>query len=169
MKHNVLAETSALLLTLLLISCAGTPEAPTPLPPAPLAPIIEPPPPPPVLTEPPAVIPPVIPEGTPPAPTPPPPAPATAQKRVIPVSVESFSFSPATITVKRGEMVDLKLTGISGTHGFAIPGLGINVPVSPGETKMVTIPTATPGTYEGLCSIPCGSGHRDMRFTVTVE
>jgi len=175
MKHFALLS----IISLLFVSCTGTPEAPVPVPPPPSIPVIEPPAP----SEPsPASAEGMLEENSltfgeglqqeqapPPASVTPIPPPPSAEKRVIPVSVASWSFSPARISVKRGELVEVQLQGVSGIHGFSLPGLGINVPISPEETKTVAIPTDTPGTFEGLCSIPCGAGHRDMHFTVTVE
>ncbi len=91
------------------------------------------------------------------------------EKRVIEVSVDNWSFTPATITAEKGETVEIKLVGAAGTHGFAIPGLGINMTVNAGETVTVALPTGSEGTFEFFCSIPCGSGHKDMRGTVTIQ
>ena len=89
--------------------------------------------------------------------------------QVITVNVDNWSFSPAAITAKKGDNVSLRLMGVSGAHGLAIPGFGISVPLSAGETKTVTLPTDTEGTFEFFCNVPCGSGHRDMRGTITIE
>jgi len=93
---------------------------------------------------------------------------AEDEKRVIAVTTANWSFSPASITAKKGEHVEIKLTGTEGVHGFAIPGLGINVTVNAGETVSVILPTLTEGTFEFFCSIPCGEGHKDMRGTLTI-
>lgn len=89
--------------------------------------------------------------------------------RIIAITADNFLFAPSAITVKKGEDVTLKITGAAGTHGFAIPDLGINVSVAPGQTVSVKLPTDTVGTFGFMCSIPCGAGHRDMKGTVTVE
>lgn len=158
MKHTAFP----LFLALLLVSCAGTPATPPPTAPPPPLTTVEPPPPTPTIEPLPATSQPSLQSE------PQPPRPA-AEKRVISVTVENWSFSPAAITVKQGEIVELHLQGVSGTHGFSVPGLGINVPVAPGETKLVPLPTETAGTFAGRCSIPCGAGHSDMKFSVTVE
>ena len=84
------------------------------------------------------------------------------------MTAQNWSFSPAVITAKKGEMLEVELTGVSGTHGFSIPALGVNVPIAPGERKTVTIPTENAGTFELRCSIPCGEGHLDMKGTVVI-
>lgn len=89
--------------------------------------------------------------------------------RVIQVTSENWKFTPNVITVKRGEKVQLQVTGISGTHGFAVPDLGINVPVAPGQTVTIDLPTDSVGTHAFFCSIPCGPGHFDMKGQVVIE
>ena len=88
--------------------------------------------------------------------------------RVISMTVENFTFSPNTISAKKGEKVTIRLTGVSGKHGFAVPDLGINTVVSEGQTVDVELPTDKSGRFNFLCSIPCGSGHRDMTGTITI-
>ncbi|HVW66819.1 MAG TPA: cupredoxin domain-containing protein [Candidatus Peribacteraceae bacterium] len=88
---------------------------------------------------------------------------------VITVDVQNFQFSPNMIVAKKGQKTQIKLVGVSGSHGFAVPQLGINVRVATGDTVTVDLPTDTAGTYNAFCSVPCGPGHRDMKATVVVE
>lgn len=92
-----------------------------------------------------------------------------AVARVIPVTSENWKFTPNVITTKKGEKVQLQVTGISGTHGFAIPDLGINVPVAPGQTVTIDLPTDSVGSHAFFCSIPCGPGHFDMTGQIVIE
>ena len=89
--------------------------------------------------------------------------------RTISVSVDNWAFSPASITVKKGENITVQLTDKAGTHSFAVPGLGINQALTPGQVTSVSIPTDKPGTYEFRCMIPCGEGHKEMRGTLVIE
>ena len=93
----------------------------------------------------------------------------TTKGRTIMLHSSNWEFSPSTITAKQGENISLHLMGIQGNHGFAIPALGINETMSQGESKLVKIPTDKAGTYEFSCSVPCGSGHRDMKGTIVIE
>jgi cytochrome c oxidase subunit 2 len=93
----------------------------------------------------------------------------TGEARVIEVSVSDWEFAPNAITVKKGEKVVLRLKNTDGTHSFLSADLGINVPISEGETKDVTIPTDTAGTFSFRCGVPCGPGHMDMKGTIVVE
>jgi heme/copper-type cytochrome/quinol oxidase subunit 2 len=89
--------------------------------------------------------------------------------RVVGMSAQNWSFTPNVIKAKRGENLRIQLHGVSGTHGFSAPAFGINVPIAPGERTTVTIPTNKAGTYEFFCSIPCGSGHKQMRGSIIIE
>lgn len=94
---------------------------------------------------------------------------AATNVRVIQVTSENWKFTPNVITLKKGEKVQLQVTGVSGTHGFAIPELGINIPVAPGQTVLIDLPTDRAGTFALFCSIPCGPGHRNMTGQIEVE
>jgi cytochrome c oxidase subunit II len=93
----------------------------------------------------------------------------SGETRIVTVNVTSWAFSPSTISVKKGEKVQLRLVGGDGIHSFAVPGLGMNVRVEPGQTVTVDLPTTTAGTFEFHCAIPCGSGHRDMKGSLVIS
>ncbi|MDB4978093.1 MAG: cytochrome c oxidase subunit [Candidatus Peribacteria bacterium] len=82
--------------------------------------------------------------------------------RVIDMTVTDWAFSPTAITVKKGEKVVVRLTGIEGDHSMFSQDLGINTPVNAGETVDITIPTDKAGTFAFKCGIPCGPGHKTM-------
>ena len=146
-----------------------------------------PPPPPAAAAAPPVVSPPSSPPAAsgpvvaPPSPAPAPaavvapPAPTvnlevTPLTRVIDMTVDSWLFTPATILIQQGEAVTLKMRGISGVHGFNVPGLGIDRKISPNEIISVVIPSsAAPGTYPFYCDISCGRGHSDMKGQIVIE
>ena len=98
-----------------------------------------------------------------------PPVASTTNARIIQVTSENWKFTPNVITVKKGEKVQLQVTGISGIHGFAVPGLNINQRVEPGQTVTIDLPTDAAGTYQFFCSIPCGPGHKDMKGQIVIE
>ena len=63
--------------------------------------------------------------------------------------VNSFTFSPSTITVKQGDTVTLD--NVSDTpHTFTVTGQIIDVETQPGKTAQVTI-DLPPGTYPFVC------------------
>lgn len=89
--------------------------------------------------------------------------------RSITITSDNWSFSPAVIMVKKGERVNLSVKGVGGVHGYAVPGLGINETVMPDQTVLIEIPTDKAGSFDVLCSIPCGAGHKDMTGKIIIE
>ena len=86
------------------------------------------------------------------------------------MDVNEFSFSPSSIAVEQGSLVTIRLTN-SGekTHGFALPDFGVNEPVAPGESKIITFLADKSGSFRFFCNVPCGSGHLNMKGTVLVQ
>lgn len=89
--------------------------------------------------------------------------------RTIKMTAEFWKFTPSVIRVKQGEQVTLEIAGISGTHGIAIPDLGIDETIMQGGTVSVKIPTNKTGTFDFRCSVQCGSGHNDMTGKIIIE
>lgn len=89
--------------------------------------------------------------------------------RVIDVEAKNFAFLPATIALKQGEKVALKVTSTSGNHSVMIADLGINVKVPEGQTMYVPVPTDKAGTFQFRCAVPCGPGHLDMIGTIEIQ
>ncbi len=94
---------------------------------------------------------------------------APGEARVIAMTVTDFEFSPTSVMVKKGENVVIRLTGGEGVHGIAIPGLGINVKINPGETVDIPVHSETAGTFDFFCSVPCGPGHKSMKGSIVVS
>ncbi|MEK7591236.1 MAG: thioredoxin domain-containing protein [Patescibacteria group bacterium] len=95
-------------------------------------------------------------------------APSGAAK-TIKMTAELWKFTPNVVRVKQGEKVTLEVTGVSGTHGLSVTGLGINETIIQGNTVSVNIPTDKVGTFDFRCSVQCGSGHNDMTGQIVVE
>jgi cytochrome c oxidase subunit 2 len=90
-----------------------------------------------------------------------------APKR-IEVSAKRFGYSPAEITVKKGEPVVIVLTTTDVSHGLKFKELGLDTKIDknkPGEISFT--PDAT-GDFVGHCSVFCGSGHGSMALTLHV-
>lgn len=95
------------------------------------------------------------------------PTPATG--RVIPITAKRFNFSPAQITLKKGETVTLRLTSEDVTHGFYLKPLKLDETIDAGKTKDVTVTPQVAGTFSAICDHFCGSGHGNMHLTIVVE
>ena len=70
---------------------------------------------------------------------------------------------------EKGEKVKLEIVAVSGSHGFAVPELNMNVRINEGQTAMVTLPTDQAGRFDAFCSVPCGVGHKGMKATIVIE
>lgn len=72
--------------------------------------------------------------------------------------------SDQDLVVKKGDTVTIHIDNQEGVHGLEIPDFGIKGGV--GET--VVFEATEAGTFEILCSIPCGTGHNDMKINLVV-
>lgn len=73
--------------------------------------------------------------------------------------IEIYRWDPGSITVNRGELTELHITGVSGSsHPFVIEGLGVRGTVTKGKTTVVSFTADKPGTYPIVCLT-----HKDMR------
>ena len=89
--------------------------------------------------------------------------------RVIDIHAKRFSFSPAEITLKKGETVKLVVTSSDVTHSLVIPGLHVKQTIKKGHPAEITITPTQVGDFRGRCGHFCGSGHGSMVFTVHVK
>src|SRR3989344_4462824 len=91
--------------------------------------------------------------------------------REISVIAKKFEFAPGSIRLRQGERVKLTVSVPSDDteHGLAMPDFGVNAKIAPGESKTVEFTADKVGTFEMFCSVPCGSGHKQMRCSVVVE
>jgi cytochrome c oxidase subunit 2 len=89
-------------------------------------------------------------------------------ERVIKISAERYEYSPAKVTLKKGEAVILELTSEDRLHGFHIKELGIRADVLPGQPVRVRIVPDKVGAFPFTCDLFCGSGHGDMSGMIAV-
>lgn len=93
----------------------------------------------------------------------------TGSRKEFVVTAKQWSFSPATIKVKKGDKVVLKITSTDVSHGFNLPTFNINETLEPGKTKTVEFVADKTGTFTFSCSVACGAGHKAMTGTLIVE
>jgi cytochrome c oxidase subunit II len=93
---------------------------------------------------------------------------AQSSTRRIEIHARRFSFTPAEITVEKGETVTLALTSDDVPHSLLIEGLNINSTITKGHVTEVTLTPETAGEFKGRCGRFCGSGHGSMVFIVHV-
>ena len=88
--------------------------------------------------------------------------------RRIEITAKRYSFQPAEITVKKGEIVDLVLTSSDVAHGVRVRELNLDLRAGKGKTVDVNFTPEKTGTFVGHCSVFCGSGHGRMTLTIHV-
>lgn len=93
---------------------------------------------------------------------------AEGTAQVIVIHAHRFAFEPSSITVRRGETVELRLISDDVPHSLLIKSLGINEAASKSHPGDVVFTATQAGDFEGRCGRFCGSGHGRMRFTVHV-
>ena len=94
---------------------------------------------------------------------------AQDQPRVIEIHAKRFSFTPAEITLIKGEKATLSLIADDTTHGLLVPDLGVNVTLPKGKVTKVDVTPQEVGTFHGQCGHFCGVGHASMVFSVEVK
>ncbi len=88
---------------------------------------------------------------------------------VVEITAKRFGFSPDHITLKKGQQVTLRLTSQDVTHGFFSRPLHLDGTISPEKPTELTITPDTAGTFTTICDHFCGTGHGNMKMTITVE
>lgn len=106
--------------------------------------------------------------------------------QVIDVSAKRYEYTPATIHVKKGIKVQLRITATDHQHGFKInvypdggntkaaPGLVFTTPqdcwtIPKGQTLTIEFEPKTAGSYPFKCCKFCGFGHMGMKGAIVVD
>jgi cytochrome c oxidase subunit II len=92
---------------------------------------------------------------------------SAAPHRVV-IVAKRFSFDPDTVTLKKGEPVDLVLQSTDTQHGLKFRDLGVEVKAPKGGSGEVQFTPDKTGDFVGQCSVFCGAGHGRMKLTLHV-
>jgi cytochrome c oxidase subunit 2 len=95
-------------------------------------------------------------------------SPTPEAPRRIEVSAKKFAYTPAEITVKKGEPVVLVITTQDVTHGLKFKELNLNAKLEKGKPSELAFTPDKVGDFVGHCSVFCGSGHGSMTLTLHV-
>jgi cytochrome c oxidase subunit 2 len=91
-----------------------------------------------------------------------------AEQRTIEIHAKRFAFTPAEVTVKKGETVTLSLISDDVPHSLLIQGVGVNAAMVKGHATQIQITPDKVGNFSGRCGRFCGSGHGSMHFVLHV-
>lgn len=82
------------------------------------------------------------------------------------------NFVPDNLEFREGDTVRFHITNVEQTHamshGFAVGSHNVNVDLSAGETKTVTIHMDRPGVYPFYCTVFCSALHQEMQGYIVV-
>lgn len=81
------------------------------------------------------------------------------------ITASNWKFDQKEYKIKAGETINLKLDSVDGMHGLQIKNTDYEV----ANGKTVPVSISEPGSYEMVCMVPCGAGHREMKATLVVE
>lgn len=80
------------------------------------------------------------------------------------------NMAPMVIRVKKGDLVQLRLTSEDVAHGFRIKEFDVKVfPIEPGKFETVEFVAEEAGTFDFFCNIVCSARHGEMRGQLIVE
>jgi cytochrome c oxidase subunit II len=94
--------------------------------------------------------------------------PAERAPQRIEVIAQRFQFTPAEITLKKGEPVVLVLKSMDTAHGLQVKELGLKTKINKGQPSELAFTPDKTGTFVGHCSVFCGSGHGSMTLTLHI-
>jgi cytochrome c oxidase subunit II len=93
---------------------------------------------------------------------------AADEPRRIEIVAKRFGFSPAEVTIKKGEPVVLVLQSEDVAHGLKFTELDVQADIAKGEKREIAFTPAKAGDFVGHCSHFCGAGHGSMALTLHV-
>ncbi|MCR8636536.1 cupredoxin domain-containing protein [Paenibacillus radicis (ex Xue et al. 2023)] len=91
---------------------------------------------------------------------------SSAASQDLKLVASNFKFDQAEYKVKKGQDIKVTLENKEGMHGVEIKGLSVKLD---GNTKTATFKADKEGTYDIICSVPCGQGHMTMKSKLIVE
>lgn len=89
-----------------------------------------------------------------------------ANAQEVKMVATNFQFDQSEYKIKTGETYKLVLDNQEGIHGIEIKGAKVKLDNN-NTTEYFKADKA--GTYDIICSIPCGSGHATMKSKLIVE
>jgi heme/copper-type cytochrome/quinol oxidase subunit 2 len=82
----------------------------------------------------------------------------TEKFRSYEISITKEGYSPSSITVNKGDVIQLSLTAVDGAYDFSMPYTGLSQTFAKGERKQVSFGATSAGTFEFRCDAACPPG-----------
>jgi len=76
---------------------------------------------------------------------------------IFDMNVSKDGYDPLSITVKKGDLVQIRLTAVGGDYDFSMPYTGLYTFVLEGETKQISFGVTSSGTFVFQCRDHCPS------------
>lgn len=94
----------------------------------------------------------------------------TMTTAILTVTGSEFAFTPSTITVKKGQPVQLTFKNAGQyPHNWSVTALGIKTPtIQSGQSTTITFTPAQSGSFTYICTVP-GHADRGMKGTLIVQ
>ena len=84
------------------------------------------------------------------------------------IIAKNYQYLPKTIVLRKGIPSRLYFTSLDRAHDIKIEGLQIRQEVMPGKAAVVEFTPQAVGTFEYICDVYCGPGHRGMKGEIIV-
>ncbi len=81
----------------------------------------------------------------------------TEQLGIFNMTVSASGFSPATLTVHQGDLVQILVTAVGGDYDIAIPYMGLSATITKGQTQRISFGATSAGTFGFSCDKLCPS------------
>lgn len=83
-------------------------------------------------------------------------------EKTLRVEASTFEFTPAVLSVNRGDLVSIELNSKDVVHGLYLDGYDIQITAQPGQIAILKFVADTRGTFRFRCSVSCGALHPFM-------
>ena len=97
--------------------------------------------------------------------SPPEPPVVQAETKTFEITAKQWDFIPDTITVNKGDTVQMIINNIDVSHGITIPAFGVNEMLQPGKVTEFEFVADQRGSFPFFCNVYCGAGHGEMSGT----
>jgi heme/copper-type cytochrome/quinol oxidase subunit 2 len=84
------------------------------------------------------------------------------EERTFVIHASQFKYSPAVLSVNRGDRVTIELVATDVVHGLSIEGYDLATTADPGQTARLTFIADRQGSFRFRCTVTCGNMHPFM-------